>query len=170
LGDDFCRGFGIKEAMPNDLADDLIGSTVVSLGAAFLRHQAVGAELLELLTELKIAAATESELLGCGLGSEVTLAFEQQGQTARELIILRDGQRARITDESVIFEIEDRHDRSSVEGYKKASVTGGRRISSTAQVRLCKYGGRKINMGILDNTGKALCVFWHILPPYLIML
>jgi len=62
--------------MSNDLADDLIGSTVVSFGSAFLWDQAIGTGLLELFTELEIAAATESELVGRGLGTEFTFAFE----------------------------------------------------------------------------------------------
>jgi hypothetical protein len=88
LSDDFGRGIGIKEAMPNDLPDDFIGPTIVSFGAAFLRDQAFGTKLLELFTELKIAAATEAELFGCGLGSEFAFAFEQHGQTVRDFIVL----------------------------------------------------------------------------------
>jgi hypothetical protein len=74
--------------MPNDLPDDFIGPTIVSFGAAFLRDQAFGTKLLELFTELKIAAATESELFGRGLGSQFAFAFEQHGQTVRDFIIL----------------------------------------------------------------------------------
>jgi hypothetical protein len=88
LSDDFGRGIGIKEAMPNDLPDDFIGPTIVSFGAAFLRDQAFGTKLLELFTELKIAAATESEPLGRRLGSEFTFPFQQHRQTARDFIVL----------------------------------------------------------------------------------
>lgn len=122
--------------MANDLTDDLVGPTVVSFGAAFPRGQAIGTELLELLAELKIAAATDSEFLCGGLGSEFTFAFDQQGQAACDLVLLRDRQRARITDERVVFEMEDSHDRPSVIGYENPASTGGLTIGKTANLRL----------------------------------
>ena len=77
--------------MPNDLTDEVIGPPIVSFGAALVRDQAFGTELLELFPELKIAAATESELFGGGFGSELTFAFDQHRQTVRDFIVWRDG-------------------------------------------------------------------------------
>jgi len=143
--------------MSNHLADDLIGSTVVSFGSAFLWDQAIGTGLLELFTELEIAAATESELLGRGLGTELTFAIEQHSETAREFILLRDGQCAQIADEGMFFEVKDRHDRSSLTRCKKPAITGGRRISETAKLRQDKYGGRNVSLkrlGRIENANR----------------
>lgn len=76
--------------MTNDLANDFVGATVVSFGSAFLRDQTLGAQLLELLSKLKIALATEAELLRRGLGSQFTFPFDQHGQAAGELIVFGD--------------------------------------------------------------------------------
>ena len=141
--------------MSNDLADDLIGSTVVSFGSALLWDQAIGTGLLELFTELEIAAATECELLSRGLGTEFTFAFEQHSETAREFILLRDGQCAEIADEGMFFEVKDRHDRSSLTRCKKPAITGGRRILETANLRLDKYGGRNASLKRPGNIAKA---------------
>jgi hypothetical protein len=52
---------------------------------------------------LKIAAATEPEFFGCGLGTEFTFAFEQHRQAACDFIVLRHWQRAGIADESMVL-------------------------------------------------------------------
>ena len=134
--------------MPNDLPHDFVGPPIVSFGATFLQDQAFGTELLELFTDLKIAAATESELFGCSLGSEFTFPFEQHRQTAREFIVLRDEQCADTADESVFFEVKDRHHRSSLTRYKKRAITGGRRVLKTATLH-------KINMAVEMGDWKA---------------
>ncbi len=70
LRDDFGRGIGVEEAMANHLPFQLTGSPVVSFGSTFLRDQAFGSELQEPLTELKIAATAQAELLRGGLGAD----------------------------------------------------------------------------------------------------
>lgn len=140
--------------MPNDLPNDLIGPPIVSFGATFLQDQAIGTELLELSPELKIAAATESELFGCGLGTEFTFAFEQHSQAACDFIVLRDWQRAGIADESMVLELEDGHVRSSLARGMKPAFARGRTVSQTAKLRQYKYGGENITLRIIGKMGK----------------
>jgi hypothetical protein len=154
LSDDFGRGFGIKEAMPNDLPNDFIGPPIVPFGTAFLRDQAFGTELLEVFPELEIAAATESELFGCRLGSEFTFPFEQHRQTARDFIVLWHRQRAGIADESMVLDIENRHDRSSLASRMKRAFAGGRKVSETAKLRQYKYGGQNVKLSSMVNLNK----------------
>jgi len=153
LSDDFGRGFGIEEPMPNDLTHDLIGAPIVSLGAPFLRNQAIGTELSKLFTQLKIAGATKSELFCCGLGSEFTFTFEQHRHAACDFIVLRDWQRAGIADESMLLEVEDGHGRSSLARGMKPAFAGGRTVSETAKLRQYKYGGENLILRIIGKIG-----------------
>jgi hypothetical protein len=142
--------------MSNDLPNQFAGPPGVLFGAAFLREQARRPGLLELLPELKITSAAEAKLLGRGLGSEFTFALQQQRQTKCDDIILRYRQTAGRTDKSMVFEVKERHDRSSVMGSKKRAFQAGRRIGPTANLRLGKYGGENINMNNLASLGNEI--------------
>jgi hypothetical protein len=155
LSDDFGRGFGIEEPMPDDLTNDLIGSSIIPFGAPFLRDQALGTELSELFTELKIAAATESVLFGCGLGSEFTFAFEQHRQAACDFIVVRHWQRAGIADESVLLEVEDRHGGSSLARGMKRAFAGGRTVSEASSQRRYKNDEEKAMLRTMDDMSKT---------------
>ena len=125
LGDDFGRGFRIEEAMTDDLADDFAGASVVLFRSAWLGEQSLGSGFLELLSELKIALATESELLGSGLGSQFTLAFEQHGDASGHLIVLWDGETSGGTDKRIGLEVKQSQDPSSLKRSAKRASVGG---------------------------------------------
>jgi hypothetical protein len=134
LSDDFGRRVGVEEAMSNDLPYDFVGATIVSFGSAFVGNKTLRAELLELLTELKIALARESELLGRLLRSKTTFAFQQHGKAAGDFIVLRDRQRADRARESVLPKVKLKHDRSSLKSRTKPASTGGWTIAEIARL------------------------------------
>lgn len=57
LGDDGRGGFGVEEAMANDLADQFTGTAVVTFGAAFLTDQGGSSFGDKELAELEVSVA-----------------------------------------------------------------------------------------------------------------
>lgn len=57
LGDDLGRGIRIQEAVAHDLGDDLLGASVIGLGAGLLGLKGLQAALLEVLQELVVSLA-----------------------------------------------------------------------------------------------------------------
>lgn len=110
LGDDVRRGFGIEEAMANDLSDDFVGAPVVVFGATFLVEQRGGAACAVGLSELEIALLAEAELAGRRARSEsVAFAFEEHDEFGSEYVVDVDGQSALGTDELPELRIEGEH-------------------------------------------------------------
>ena len=110
LGDDVSRGVGVEEAMADDLADDFVGATVETFGAAFLAQQSGAAAVGERLAELEIALFTEAELACGGGGTEaLALAFDEHGEFVGDLVVGAEGERAGGTDEELLLEIDLEH-------------------------------------------------------------
>jgi hypothetical protein len=140
LGDDVSGGFGIEEAMANDLADDFVGAAVVAFGSAGLAAEGGGAERGEGVSELEIALFAEAEL-ACGLeGSEaLALALDEHGEFAGDFVVGEDGEGTSGTKQLLELQIEGEHKDSGARG---AVVKGDRReCSETGGMSLIKYGG-----------------------------
>jgi hypothetical protein len=78
LGDDLGRGIRIQEAVAHDLAENLLGASVIGLGAGLLGLKGLQATLLELMQQLIVSLAAVAVFLGDG-GDAVlqTLAFQE---------------------------------------------------------------------------------------------
>jgi len=115
LGDDLGRGFGIEEAMANDLADDFVGAARGAFGSAFLAVQGQGAALAEGVAELEIALFAEAEL---ACGSErpeaLALAFDEHGEFAGDVVVVGDVQGSGVADKLLELEVELEHGCSTV--------------------------------------------------------
>jgi hypothetical protein len=111
LSKDGGGGFGIEEAMANDLADDFVGTAIVAFWAALTALQSQGAAVGESLAQLEIALFAETELAGGTQGTKLlALAFKEHGQFPSDFIVV---QYAECTvgrpDELLELEIELKH-------------------------------------------------------------
>ena len=88
LRDHIGSGVRVEEAVPNDLADRLMGAPVVALGAALLTAQCDRTMLTERRAQLKISLLAEV-IFPCRLtGAEpFTFPFDQHGEFERDLVI-----------------------------------------------------------------------------------
>jgi hypothetical protein len=110
LGNDRGGGFGIEEAMANDLADDFVGTTVVAFGTAFVILQGEGTADGESLAQLEIALFAKAEFLGGMQGSQIlALTFDEHGQFAGNFIVLGNAERPLGPDELLELKIELKH-------------------------------------------------------------
>ena len=101
LGDDLGGSLGIQKAVANDLADEFVRAAVIGNGATLFAFERGGAMGLKLVEELEIA------LLGiavftCGLrgAKALALAFNEHGELAGDLVVLRNGNGTNRADES----------------------------------------------------------------------
>jgi hypothetical protein len=88
LGDDLDRGVGIEEAVPDDLAHDLVGAHIVALGAGLVALESRAPMVIIESKHLKISLLAKAELLGGLSGTEpFALAFDEHGQTGDDQVI-----------------------------------------------------------------------------------
>jgi len=115
LGDDLHRGVGIKKAMPNHLANDLVGSARRFFGPALSVPQRHGTVALEGAEQLVVPLFAVAVLLG-GLPSAKAhaLAVDEHGQLSGDLVVGQDGQTAFGTDQCRAVRIESKHLSSSL--------------------------------------------------------
>ena len=92
LGDDVDRGVGIEEALPDDLANDLVGADIVAFGAGLVALESCAAMFTVEFEQLKIALFAEVELVG-GLGGAepFALAFDEHGEAGDDEVIRKNG-------------------------------------------------------------------------------
>jgi len=95
LRDDFRRSVRVQEAVPDDLAHDLVGAAVIGLGAGGFALQRWGAVVLVEMEQLEVTGFGIAEF-GGGLGRAraFALAFEEHGQFEGDLIAIGDEQGA----------------------------------------------------------------------------
>jgi hypothetical protein len=111
LRDDFGRGLRIQEAVTDDLADDLVGATVVGLGAGGFAVEGQSAVGLVEVEQLEVAGLGVTEL-GGGVGGTGTfaLAFEEHRQLEGDLIVEGDQERTgRAGEVRLLLVIENDH-------------------------------------------------------------
>jgi len=94
LRNDLGRHRWIKKPISYDLADHLIGSTVVAFGAWFEAFQSRSPLVHKLVKDLVVALARIAKLF-CGLDrpQAFTLALKEHGQLKRDFIIFPNGKR-----------------------------------------------------------------------------
>jgi hypothetical protein len=93
LSDDLGAGFGIQEAMTDDLADEFLGAPVIGFGAPLGAEEALSALGQKAGPELEVTLTAEAELL-CGAVDAVgsAFAFDEHGELASDLVPSRDGE------------------------------------------------------------------------------
>lgn len=110
LGDDRGGGLGIKEAMPDDLANDLLGPPIVGLGAALLALQAESPVPEVLLAKLEVALFAISILRGGLQRAEfAALALDQHREPSGDVVLVGDGQSPARAHEFCRGEIQGEH-------------------------------------------------------------
>ena len=62
LGDDFRGSIGVEKAMPNDLAHEFIGASIVRFGSARFALQRCGAVLVEGIAQLMAGSFISAEV------------------------------------------------------------------------------------------------------------
>ena len=89
LGNHLRGGIRVEEAMPDHLADHLIGASIVVLGSAFLTEQSQRTLFPEGGAKLEIALSAELVFLGRLCRSEpLAIAFDKHGEFAGDLVIV----------------------------------------------------------------------------------
>jgi hypothetical protein len=143
LGDDRGGSVGVQEAMTNDLADKLVGASVVAFGATLLASEGQSAAAVEGVAELEIALLTQAELCGSPQGAKaLALTFQEHGQFARDFIAVGNGEDTLVANELPELEIEVEHGNTSRGGDGETTSTAGK-DSGTGQKGLIKYGGKR---------------------------
>src|SRR6202044_1125020 len=100
LGDDFGRCIRIQEAMPNDLALQFTGASIVGLWSSKLALKSQRAVSPKLFQQLKKALFGITVSACCLSRSQsLALAFKEHGQLAGDLIIVGDQDRTSWPDE-----------------------------------------------------------------------
>jgi hypothetical protein len=92
LSDDFGAGFGIQEAVTDDLADQFLGASVIGFGAAFGAEEGRPAFFEEEGAELEVTLPAIPEFSGRLIDAfRAALALDQHGEFAGNFIVRRDG-------------------------------------------------------------------------------
>jgi hypothetical protein len=95
LGNNLWRDIGVEKAIANNLADDLVSSTVMTFRPGFVAFEPLGPIFFELFQDLVISLSGVAKLFGCVGGSQAfTLAFHEHGKLESDFIIFPDGQRS----------------------------------------------------------------------------
>jgi hypothetical protein len=95
LGNNLCRDVGVEKAIADNLADDLMGSAVMTFGSGFVALEPLGSIIFELFQDLVISLSGVAKLFGrLGGAQAFTLAFHEHGEFESDFIIFPDGQRS----------------------------------------------------------------------------
>jgi hypothetical protein len=112
LGNHLDRGVRVQVAMPDDLADRLLGPTRWPLGAAFAAAKAFGAALLEGMQQLKVPLLAVAVLAGGGRASQTqALPLDEHEQLPGHLVLRQHGQIAMGSHEFRVIRIPLKHTR-----------------------------------------------------------
>ncbi len=110
LGNDFGGSFRIEETVAQGLTDDLLGSTIVGLGASSQAQQCPASALLKKGPELVVALAAVTEFGGRFVGSiRATLSLHEHGQLAGDFVLVGNGKRAELTADEVSGKLDPGH-------------------------------------------------------------
>lgn len=115
LSDDFGAGFGIQEAVANDLADEFLSATIFGLGASFGADQGFTPLIQKKSPELKVALAAEAEF-GCGTVNTFRAAFpvDEHDKLACDFIVIENGKGTELALNAFFEKIERNHRRFSL--------------------------------------------------------
>jgi hypothetical protein len=92
LCEDVEGGIGIKEAVTNDLADDLVGANIVAFGTWLMAKESWATLFTKEFEQLKISLFAEAELLGrLGGPDPLALAFDEHREAEDNEVIRKDG-------------------------------------------------------------------------------
>ena len=93
LCDDLGGGVGVEEAVPDGLADGLLGTTVVAAGSGGVVDQGGGALPGEGVAELEVALLGVAEGLGGLAGAKAkALTSDEHGELAGDFVVAGQGQ------------------------------------------------------------------------------
>jgi hypothetical protein len=107
LRDDVDRGVGIEEAVPDDLANDLVGPDIVAFGAGLVALESWASVFPVEFEQLKIALFAEVELLGGPGGAEpLALAFDEHGQAGDDEVVGKNGKLSGGSDDAAGRDVE----------------------------------------------------------------
>jgi hypothetical protein len=110
LGDDLAGGIRIEKPVPDDLANDFIGSSIVVLRTTLLAEQSRGALFEVLMQYLEVPLLGVAVLGGSFGGTQLgTLPLVQHGQLPRDFVVLMDWKRSLGTKQNPVFEIKLEH-------------------------------------------------------------
>jgi hypothetical protein len=92
LSDDFGAGFRIQEAVTDDLADELLGASVVGLGAAFGAEEGRAAFLQKKGAQLEVPLTAIAEFGGRAVNTfRATFALDKHGEFAGDFVVFGNG-------------------------------------------------------------------------------
>jgi hypothetical protein len=95
LGNNLWRDVGVEIAIADNLADDFVGSAVMTFGPGFVAFEPFGPIILELFQDLVISLSGVAKLFGRGGGAQAfTVAFHEHGKLESDFIIFPDGKRS----------------------------------------------------------------------------
>jgi hypothetical protein len=93
LGNNLGRDVRVEKAVPDNLADDLLGPAVVGFGPGFMAGECLSPIRLEEVQDLVISLSGVAKLFGGGGRAQAfTLAFHEHGELASDFIVFSDGQ------------------------------------------------------------------------------
>ena len=117
MGNDLGRSVGVKEAVPNGLADDFIGATVGPRGPRDVVDQGGGTLLAKGVAELEVALFAVAEGLGGLDGTQAkALAGDEHGEFAGDFVVGRRGQSAGWANQLALLAIKVKHGGTPEEG------------------------------------------------------
>jgi hypothetical protein len=125
LGNDLGRSLGVKEAMPNRLANGFLRATVGPTGARRLVDQGSGTLLAKGVAELEVTLLAVVEDLGGFDGAQAkALASDEHGELAGDFVVGRQRQSAGWANQSALLAVEVKHGGTPEEGKGRPAPLG----------------------------------------------
>ena len=107
LRDDLDRGVRIEEALPDDLANDLVGADIVAFGPGLVALESCASMFTIEFEQLKVSLFAEVEFFG-GLGGTepFALAFDEHGQAGDDEVVGKNGELSVGADDTATRDVE----------------------------------------------------------------
>jgi hypothetical protein len=110
LSNHLCAGLRVEESVTDDLAQDLLGASVVAFGASFGAEEGLAAFLEKKSPELEITLTAKAEF-GGGLVNAFRAAFalDEHRDFTRDFVVIRDGQGAECALDALLKQFKRNH-------------------------------------------------------------
>jgi hypothetical protein len=110
LGDDFGAGFGIEEAVADDLTDEFLRAAVIGFRAALGTEQRRAAFFKKERAKLEVALAAEAKLGGGTVNAlGAAFALDEHGELRGDFVVGGDGQGTGRTLDAFLEEFKGNH-------------------------------------------------------------
>jgi hypothetical protein len=156
LSEDVERGVGIKEAMTDDLANELVGADIVVFGAGLVALEPYASMFTIEFEQLKVSLFAEAELFGGFGGPEpFALAFDEHGQAGDDKVVRQNGDFSGGADDTAGGDVELHGVSSESLGQRSGIGSWRRREDSMASVfSLIDYGVLHSKIGLIGRISK----------------